>query len=223
VIKQVKYVLELLKSMMPNLINFESSLNTYRDRLLEVEKEIKTNRAKLKPTLETLKPLKKSIKKLVQSHVRFLKEESQMGKRPRDTLYIEDEMNERNRDCTEFEIEFNKSNNVHLRKLRIWSSHFIHSIAFIYSDDSIVMIGTPGTGKPFDFEWHKDEMIKRFDVSFGSIVYGFQITTTKWRSSGWHGGKDGHRFYTEMEGRKYNGLFGSFSKYICSLEVSHCQ
>ncbi|GBC04146.1 hypothetical protein RclHR1_05530015 [Rhizophagus clarus] len=221
--QQVIHVLQLLKDMLPNLLDFESFLNRYREQLQDVKSKIKINRAKIEPSKDTLKYLLRAAEKLEINHKNFARKENQLGQKPKNTLYLEDEMNAMHRDCTEFDIQFTKSNNVHLKKIRIWRSHFINALAFFYSDDSIEMFGTPGSSEPFDFEWHKDEKIKRFEFNFAAIVYGIKITTTRGRNTGWHGGNSGHNFYTEMEGRTYNGLFGSFSKYICSLEVSHGQ
>ena len=137
----------------------------------DVESKIGTNRATLKPSKETLKYLIRAAEKLEASHKDFKMREKRLGERPK--YDFEDEMNAINRDCTEFNIKFTKSDSIHLRKLRIWSSHLINAIAFFYSDDSTEILGTPGSGEPFDFEWHKGEKIKCFRFNFAAVVYNY--------------------------------------------------
>jgi hypothetical protein len=219
--KQVLYVLQLLTDMLPNLYNFQDFLEEYDKQLQDVYSKFETVGIMYKPSKKALNKLISAAKKLETSHRNFNGEENRLGQRPKDHLFLEDEMNAINRDCTEFKIKFKKSDSVYVNKIRIWSSHFINALAFYFSDGTVEMFGTPGHSEPFDFEWHKDEKIKRFVFRFAAIVYGIEIITTEGRSTGWHGGHGGQAFYTEYQwgNEGFEGLFGSFSKYICSLEV----
>ncbi|GBB93847.1 hypothetical protein RclHR1_02240019 [Rhizophagus clarus] len=218
--KQVLYVLQLLKDMLPNLYNFQDFLEEYDKQLQDVYSQFDTIGIMYRPSKKTLNKLISAAKRLEASHKNFNGEENRLGQKPKDHLFLEDDMNTINRDCTEFKVKFKKSDSVYLNKIRVWSSHSINALAFYFSDGSVEMFGTPGHSEAFDFEWHKDEKIKRFIFKFASVVYGIEIITTEGRSTGWHGGHGGQAFYTEYKGNGgYDGLFGSFSKYICSLEV----
>ncbi|PKY46390.1 hypothetical protein RhiirA4_402450 [Rhizophagus irregularis] len=207
--------------MLPNLFDFQDFLEEYDKQLQEVYSKFENVGTMYKPSKKALNRLISAAKKLETSHRNFNGEENRLGQKPKDHLFLEDEMNAMNRDCTEFKVEFKKSDDVYVNKIRIWSTHFINALAFYFSDGSVEMFGTPGLSEAFDFEWHKDEKIKRFVFRFASVVYGLEIITTEGRSTGWHGGQGGRAFYTEYEWGigGFEGLFGSFSKYICSLEV----
>ncbi|CAB5185541.1 unnamed protein product [Rhizophagus irregularis] len=197
--KQVLYVLQLLKDMLPNLFDFQDFLEEYDKQLQEVYSKFENVGTMYKPSKKALNRLISAAKKLETSHRNFNGEENRLGQKPKDHLFLEDEMNAMNRDCTEFNVKFKKSDDVYVNKIRIWSTHFINALAFYFSDGSIEMFGTPGLSEAFDFEWHKDEKIKRFVFRFASVVYGLEIITTEGRSTGWHGGQGGRAFYTEYE------------------------
>ncbi|CAG8794948.1 24354_t:CDS:2, partial [Dentiscutata erythropus] len=63
------------------------------------------------------------------------------------------------------------SNNVYLKKIRIWSSDMVNAIAFLYSDDTSDIYGTPGDGDSYDFEWRKDEKIQHILIRTGSVLH----------------------------------------------------
>uniref|UniRef100_A0A1D1XXA2 Glial fibrillary acidic protein n=1 Tax=Anthurium amnicola TaxID=1678845 RepID=A0A1D1XXA2_9ARAE len=219
--RQVQYVLKLLKNLLPNLYEFVDFLKTYDKQLQDIDSMFDTIDIMYKLSKKALEKLMRATKNLEASHRNFIGRENRLGQKLKDQLSFEDDEKENsmNQDCKELKLKFKKSNDVYLNKLRIWSSHFINALEFHYSDGSVELLGIPGPSEPFDFEWDKDEKIKRFGYNFGSKIYGIEITTTKERSTGWRGSHNGHLVYPEMMGKEFNGLFVSYSKHICSIGV----
>ncbi|CAG8639513.1 4875_t:CDS:2, partial [Ambispora leptoticha] len=219
---QVRLSIEMLRAMKSNLVKFETFLKQYRRQVQDVKTQIHVNRANLKPTKQDIKYLKNSVKKLEEHHQQFDRAQSRLDEKDsggeRYLLYADD-YSSRNRDCAEFQIFFEKPQ-AYLRSIRIWSSHAINALGFIYSDDTTEIFGVPGDATPHDFMWQEGERIKELRRSIGSIIYGIEFVTNKGRTSGWHGSLDrGNKYVIRGEGQEWNGIHGSFSKYICSIGV----
>ncbi|RIB16647.1 hypothetical protein C2G38_2142989 [Gigaspora rosea] len=215
---QVQHIIRLLREMAPNLITFENFLKEYRRKIQDVTKEVKG--VPKKPSEEDIKYLKNAVVKLEEQHAKFTSAEKQLGQKPIDTYYFDDIVNSKNRDCTEFSAMIEKSNNVHLKKIRIWSSDMVNAIAFLYSDDTSNIYGTPGDGDPYDFDWHKGEKIQHIVIRIGSILYAIQFQTDRGRISELRGGDKGNSYIVHNhDDTPFIGIHGSFSRQICSIGV----
>ncbi|CAG8538035.1 9923_t:CDS:2, partial [Scutellospora calospora] len=214
---QVQYIITLLREIAPSLINFEVFLKEYRRRIQDVTKEVKS--IPKKPTAEDIKYLKKAIVDLEEHHAKFSSAEKKMGQKSKD-YYFENIINNQNRDCTEFRALIEKSNNVHLKKIRIWSSDMVNAIAFLYSDDTSVIYGSPGDGdsESYDFDWNKGEKIQQLLIRVGSVLYAIQFHTDQGRVSEWRGGDKGTTYVVHSGNHMSSiGIHGSFSRQICSI------
>ena len=77
---------------MPNLLDFESFLDKYREQLQDVQKEIKDNRARLKPSKEAIEYLTRAVKKQ-KLGIRILEAWRIIGAEIYEHPILEDEMN----------------------------------------------------------------------------------------------------------------------------------
>ncbi|CAG8475319.1 9483_t:CDS:2 [Ambispora gerdemannii] len=222
---QVRLAIKMLRKMASNLVNFESFLKQYRRQVQDVKSQIHVNRAMLKPTKQDIKYLKNSVKKLEENHRQFDLAQNRLDEKvstlDEKDLWDVDDYSSRNRDCTEFQIFFEKPQ-AYLRSIRTWSSHGINALGFIFSDDSAEIFGMPGDATPHDFPWQKGERLRELIFSFGSIVYGIEFVTNSGRVSGWYGNPElGNKYVIRGEGKEWNGVHGSFSKYLCSIGVKN--
>ncbi|CAG8564487.1 13022_t:CDS:1 [Racocetra fulgida] len=219
-LKQVQYIIKLLREIAPSLMNFEEFLKEYRRKIQDVDKEVRYVRSFTKiATAEDIKYLKKTIDDLEKQHEKFSSAEKQLGYKPIDSYYFDDIINSRNRDCTEFRAMIEKPNKAYLKKIRIWSSDIVNALAFFYSDDTSAIYGTPGDGDSYDFDWHKGEKIKHIFKRVGSVLYAIQFHTDQGRISDWRGGEKGDSYRVLNEYASAIGIHGSFSRQICSIGI----
>ncbi|CAG8481531.1 25536_t:CDS:2 [Gigaspora margarita] len=215
---QVQHIIRLLREMAPSLITFENFLKEYRRKIQDVTKEVKG--VPKKPSKEDIKYLKNAVAKLEEQHAKFTSAEKQLGQKPIDSYYFDEIVNSKNRDCIEFSAIIEKQNNVHLKKIRIWSSDMVNAIAFLYSDDTSNIYGTPGDGDPYDFDWQKGEKFQHIVIRIGSILYAIQFQTDRGRISDWRGGDKGNSYIvSKHDNMPFNGIHGSFSRQICSIGI----
>ncbi|CAG8483223.1 8756_t:CDS:2 [Diversispora eburnea] len=212
---QVRFTLQMLKDIAPNIINFESFLKDYRRKIQEIAKEIKVVPKKI--TAEDTKYLKKAVSDLEKQYAKFSSAMKNLDRKPLESYYIEDELNNKNRDCTEFQALL-QIPNAYLKTIKVWYSEVVNAIAFVYTDGTSKIYGLPNDMDPYIFEWYKDEKIKQINKRVGSVLYAIQFETDRGRISNWVGGDKGNT-YAVLSGGPATGIHGSFSRQICSIGI----
>ncbi|RIA89149.1 hypothetical protein C1645_212651 [Glomus cerebriforme] len=214
-IVQVRFTLQILKEIAPNLFDFESFLKDYRRKIQELSMEIKGVPKKL--TAEDTKYLKNAVTDLENQYATFSSAIKKLGSKPIESYYIEDEMNSKNRDCTEFRALL-KFSNAYLKTIKIWSSEMVNAIAFIYTDGTSKIYGLPNDRNPYIFDWHYNEKIKHINIRIGAVLFAIQFETDQGRVSDWVGGNKGNT-YVVYSSSPSIGIHGSFSRQICSIGI----
>ncbi|RIB08099.1 Jacalin-like lectin domain-containing protein [Gigaspora rosea] len=106
----------------------------------------------------------------------------------------------------------------YLSQIIIKAGHYIDSITFIWSDNTVIETGGDG-GSEHEFTLDEDEKIVGLNVRAGWHIDGIEIKTNK-KSSGWIGGSGGSmRLLHVPKGHEMIGIYGSGDCYVNSLGI----
>ncbi|KAF0489049.1 hypothetical protein F8M41_022145 [Gigaspora margarita] len=81
-----------------------------------------------------------------------------------------------------------------LTMIRIWSTkRVVHSLVFVFSDETSQVVGTPNKGRLTDFLWVDGVYITELSYIMGKYINGIEFKTSSGRSTGWQGSQSGRK------------------------------
>ncbi|CAG8849693.1 42807_t:CDS:2, partial [Gigaspora margarita] len=201
-LEEIDEVITSIKDLQNDLEFFDKIIDDYRIKSQEVEVQLEENINHEKIDKNSLRDLKYSVDDLNTPH-------------PKLSSKI-------NKDCINFNLKFSTGTKK-LTMIRIWSTkRVVHSLVFVFSDETSQVVGTPNKGRLTDFLWVDGEYITELSYIMGKYINGIEIRTNSGRSTGWQGSQSGRKerivpvFFSNWFS-SWQGLYGTFSEGICSI------
>ncbi|KAF0561657.1 hypothetical protein F8M41_020993 [Gigaspora margarita] len=201
-LEEIDEVITSIKDLQNDLEFFDKILDDYCIKSQEVEVQLEKNINHEKIDKNSLRDLKYSVDDLNTPHPKL--------------------PSKINKDCINFNLKFSTGTKK-LTMIRIWSTkRVVHSLVFVFSDETSQVVGTPNKGRLTDFLWVDGEYITELSYIMGKYINGIEIKTNSGRSTGWQGSQSGQKkqivpgFFSNWFS-SWQGLYGTFSEGICSI------